>query len=42
MHASWLKMEMSTGDATESGAKQLIRNWEKDAEDLDAWIDENL
>ena len=42
VHASWLKMEISTGDYTENGAKQMIRNWEKDADELDAWIDENL
>ncbi len=42
VHASWLQMQMSTGDATESGAKQLIKNWEKDAEELDAWMDDNL
>ena len=42
VHASWLQMEMSTGDATEGGANQLIKSWEKDAEDLDAWMDDNL
>ena len=40
-HASWLKMQMSTGDATER-APWPIRNWEKDADGFDAWIDENL
>ena len=42
VHASWLKMQMSTGDATESGAKQLIRTGKKTPTRLDAWIDENL
>jgi hypothetical protein len=42
VHASWLTMEMSTGDQTSNGSKQLIKNWEKDADDLDAWMDENL
>jgi len=42
VHASWLSMEMSTGDASSGAADQLIDNWKKDAEDLDAWIDDNL
>ncbi len=42
VHASWIQMEMSTGDASSGAANQLIKNWKKDAEDLDAWIDDNL
>ena len=42
IHASWLTMEMSTGDASTGASNQLIKNWKKDAEDLDAWISENL
>jgi len=42
VHASWLTMSMSTGDASEGAANQLIDNWQNDAENLDAWIDENL
>ena len=42
VHASWLTMQMSTGDASKGAANQLLSNWKKDAEDLDAWIDENL
>ena len=42
VHASWLNMSMSTGDASSLAANNLINNWKKDAEDLDAWIDENL
>lgn len=42
VHASWLTMEMSTGDASEGAANTLINNWAGDAEDLDAWISENL
>ena len=42
VHASWLTMQMSTGDASKTAANQLIKNWKKDAEDLDLWIDENL
>jgi hypothetical protein len=38
MHASWLRMELSTGDASEGAANQLISNWKKDAESLDEWI----
>jgi len=42
VHASWINMRMSTGDASTGAANQLIDNWKKDAEDLDVWIDENL
>ena len=42
VHASWLTMEMSTGDASTGASKQLIKNWKKDASDLDGWIRENL
>ena len=42
VHASWLTMEMSTGDASTGAANQLIDNWKNDAEELDAWIAENL
>ncbi|MEC7946218.1 MAG: hypothetical protein VX265_01545 [Myxococcota bacterium] len=42
VHASWLTMQMSTGDASTGAANQLIDNWKKDAESLDAWIAENL
>ena len=42
VHASWLTMQMSTGDASNGAADQLISNWKKDSENLDAWIDENL
>ncbi len=42
VHASWLTMSMSTGDASEGAANQLIDSWQSDAEGLDAWIDENL
>ena len=42
VHASWLTMEMSTGDASDGAANQLIDNWNADAEELDDWIDENL
>ena len=42
VHASWLTMSMSTGDFSEGAANQLIDNWRKDSEDLDAWINENL
>ena len=42
VHASWLTMEMSTGDASTGASNQLIKNWQKDAEELDTWIDENL
>jgi hypothetical protein len=38
MHASWLRMELSTGDASDGAANQLISNWKKDAESLDEWI----
>jgi hypothetical protein len=31
-------MELSTGDASEGAANQLISNWKKDAESLDEWI----
>ena len=40
LHASWLRMELSTGDASDGAANQLISNWKKDAEDLDVWISE--
>ena len=40
IHASWLTMEMSTGDASEGAANQLINNWKNDAESLDEWISE--
>ena len=40
MHASWLNMELSTGDASDGAAQQLISNWKKDAEALDNWISE--
>jgi len=42
IHASWLNMTMTTGDASSGAANQLIDNWSKDAEELDAWIAENL
>ena len=42
VHASWLTMTMSTGDASEGAANQLIDSWQTDAEELDVWIDENL
>ncbi|MBM76283.1 MAG: hypothetical protein CMK59_12840 [Proteobacteria bacterium] len=42
LHASWIRMESSLGDGSESAAQQLIRNWQKDAEELDLWISENL
>ena len=42
VHASWLTMEMATGDASSGASKQLIKNWKKDASDLDGWIAENL
>ena len=42
IHGSWLTMEMVTGDASTGASKQLIKNWKKDAEDLDAWISANL
>ena len=42
VHASWLIMEMSTGDASTGAANQLIDNWKNDAEELDAWISDNL
>lgn len=42
IHASWLTMEMSTGDASSGASNQLIKNWKKDADDLDAWIGQNL
>ena len=42
IHASWIRMESSLGDGSESAAQQLIRNWQKDAEELDLWITENL
>ena len=41
IHASWLSMELSTGDASDGAANQLISNWKKDAESLDTWIEEN-
>lgn len=41
VHASWLNMKMSTGDASEGAANQLISNWKNDAESLDTWISEN-
>lgn len=41
IHASWLSMELSTGDASDGAANQLISNWKKDAESLDIWIEEN-
>lgn len=41
IHASWLSMELSTGDASDGAANQLISNWKKDADSLDAWIEEN-
>lgn len=40
IHASWLTMEMSTGDASEGAANQLINNWKNDADSLDEWISE--
>ena len=42
LHASWIRMESSLGDSSESAAQQLIRNWQKDAEELDLWISDNL
>ena len=42
IHASWLTMQMTTGDASTGASNQLIKNWEKDAEELDQWIDANL
>jgi len=42
VHASWLTMEMSTGDASTGASNQLIKNWQKDADELDAWMDANL
>ena len=42
LHASWVRMESSLGDGSESAAQQLIRNWQKDAEELDLWITDNL
>lgn len=42
VHASWLTMQMSTGDASTGASNQLIKNWQKDADELDAWIDANL
>ncbi len=42
VHASWLTMEMTTGDASTGASNQLIKNWEKDADELDSWIDDNL
>lgn len=42
VHASWLTMQTSTGDTSKGAANQLLKNWKQDAEDLDAWIDENL
>jgi len=42
VHASWLTMDMSTGDASEGAANTLISNWAGDAESLDTWIDDNL
>ena len=42
VHASWLTMEMTTGDASTGASNQLINNWEKDADELDQWIDDNL
>jgi len=42
VHASWLTMEMSTGDASTGASNQLIKNWQNDADELDAWIDDNL
>ena len=41
LHASWINMELSTGDASGGAANQLLSNWRKDAESLDAWISEN-
>jgi len=42
IHASWINMTLSTGDATDSAAQQVIRGWKNDAESLDLWIEENL
>jgi hypothetical protein len=42
IHASWINMTLSTGDASDSAAQQVIRGWKNDAEGLDLWIDENL
>ena len=41
LHASWINMELSTGDASGGAANQLLSSWRKDAESLDAWISEN-
>lgn len=40
VHASWINMKMSTGDASEGAANQLITSWKNDAESLDLWIEE--
>ena len=42
IHASWINMTLSTGDATDSATQQVIRGWKNDAESLDLWIEENL
>ena len=42
IHASWINMTLSTGDASDSAAQQVIRGWKNDAESLDLWISENL
>lgn len=40
VHASWINMELSTGDASGGAANQLLSSWRNDAESLDAWLSE--
>ena len=42
IHGSWINMTLSTGDASDSAAQQVIRGWKNDAENLDLWISENI
>ena len=42
IHGSWINMSLSTGDASDSAAQQVIRGWKNDAENLDLWISENI